>query len=237
MTTTYKSEITGNTYSGKLSYYYNCNDDCTQLYIGDALVQEIAGCLNREEVDEYFNEYYPEQLEIPTEKVRDFFSTKNIGIEDFQTREDLEDWLVDYARESGEFNQETLEKADWEEIGYDFCEHGFFEEDKNKNYNFKQWLEKTVCPCCGSTNISETDVDYDTDYGTDSYFRDWSCSSCRAEWSEKYKLSEISAEEGEYREVIHNEDIAMLERENKAMAEFLASLGYTNEEISNIANQ
>lgn len=33
-----------------------------------------------------------------------------------------------------------------------------------------------------------------------------------------------------------NEDLEMLERENKAMAEFLSSLGYTDEEVSNIAN-
>lgn len=57
---TYKSEITGEIYEGELSSYYNHHDDCTQLYIGEALVQEIGGCLDSDEVDDYFLDYYPE---------------------------------------------------------------------------------------------------------------------------------------------------------------------------------
>lgn len=65
--TKYRSEITGETYvaafeNGK-SFYYNSHDDVTQLYIGEALVQEISGCLDSDEVDEYFKEYYPEVID------------------------------------------------------------------------------------------------------------------------------------------------------------------------------
>lgn len=56
--TTYKSEITGCEYVGEFSFYYNHHDDVTQLYIDEAMVQEISGCLDADEAKEYFEDYY-----------------------------------------------------------------------------------------------------------------------------------------------------------------------------------
>lgn len=58
----YKSELTGSIYVGDKSAYYNEHEDVTQLYIGEALVQEISGFLEDEEIEEYFNDYYIETL-------------------------------------------------------------------------------------------------------------------------------------------------------------------------------
>lgn len=41
---------------------------------------------------------------------------------------------------------------------------------------------------------------------------------------------------GEILDITTSEDIQMLERENQAMANVLLKLGYTNEQISDIAN-
>ena len=56
-------------------------------------------------------------------------------------------------------------------------------------------------------------------------------------WQEAMNYAE-SLNNIERRNIQHTviEDLEMLERENKAMAEFLSSLGYTDEEVSNIAN-
>lgn len=60
---TYKSDITNAIYEGELSSHYDSHENVTQLYIGDALVQEVSGCLDSDEVEEYFNDYYPEIVE------------------------------------------------------------------------------------------------------------------------------------------------------------------------------
>lgn len=73
MQETRKSEITGEVYVGEISGYFNEHKNVTQMYIGEALVQEISGELNNEDLDEYFNEYYP--------KYEDIFAPSDICLE------------------------------------------------------------------------------------------------------------------------------------------------------------
>lgn len=60
MAALYKSKLTGNFYEGTRSHCYDKHNDETQLWIDEALVQTISGELDADEVEEYFNDYYPE---------------------------------------------------------------------------------------------------------------------------------------------------------------------------------
>ena len=61
-----------------------------------------------------------------------------------------------------------------------------------KIYDFKKWVDDSVCPCCGANNYLGT---Y-TDMTDTSVFRDYVCDKCGAEWNETYKLFAVEAEKG-----------------------------------------
>lgn len=99
--------------------------------------------------------------------------------------------------------------------------------------NLKEFYENSVCPHCG------IDCDYvmvDEEVDGECYFEYHKCDECSGTWTTRYTMDKIETNGGEETFYIPNEDEEMLASENKAMAEFLEKLGFSEEDISNIAN-
>lgn len=96
--------------------------------------------------------------------------------------------------------------------------------------NLKNWHEETICPCCGSSDFSNSD-----DYQSNEIFRDFTCNSCNAKWVERYNLTKVTAYGMDLD--IHSELEDGLLKENQIYKDFIKSLGYSDEQLAMIKDK
>lgn len=99
-----------------------------------------------------------------------------------------------------------------------------------KEVNLKTFIEEDNCPHCGHSIYGC--VDEYNDFQT--HFKYNKCDECGETWTERYSLDKVECNNGEIFECVTSENEDLLARENKAMAEFLESIGYSQIQISNI---
>lgn len=96
--------------------------------------------------------------------------------------------------------------------------------------NLKNWHEETICPCCGSSDFSNSD-----DYQSNEIFRDFTCNGCNAKWVERYNLTKVTAYGIDLD--IHSEVEEDLLKENQIYKDFIKSLSYSDVQLSMIKNK
>lgn len=96
--------------------------------------------------------------------------------------------------------------------------------------NLKNWHEETICPCCGSSDFSNSD-----DYQSNEIFRDFTCNSCNAKWVERYNLTKVNAYGMDLD--IHSEVEESILKENQIFKDFIKSLGYSDEQLAKIKDK
>ncbi len=96
--------------------------------------------------------------------------------------------------------------------------------------NLKNWHEETICPCCGSSDFSNSD-----DYQSNEIFRDFTCNSCNAKWVERYNLTKVTAYGMDLD--IHSELEDGLLKENQIYKDFIKSLGYSDVQLAMIKDK
>lgn len=95
--------------------------------------------------------------------------------------------------------------------------------------NFTKWVEEAVCPCCGGRNYSDEPY-----YETTEVFRDFTCNDCESEWSERYNLTLVTANDIDFAITSESED--RLQTQNNQLKTFIKNLGYNEHQISMICN-
>ncbi len=96
--------------------------------------------------------------------------------------------------------------------------------------NLKNWHEETICPCCGSSDFSNSD-----DYQSNEIFRDFTCNSCNAKWVERYNLTKVTAYGMDLD--IHSEVEEAILKENQIYKDFIKSLGYSDVQLAMIKDK
>lgn len=97
--------------------------------------------------------------------------------------------------------------------------------------NLEEYYYNTTCPHCGE---SSDPILMGNELNGHYYFEYLECNKCYGAWTTRYVLNKIESNGKTF--YMPNDDLEMLASENKAMAEFLEKLGYSSDDISNIAN-
>jgi hypothetical protein len=101
-----------------------------------------------------------------------------------------------------------------------------------KEVNLKTFIEEDNCPHCGHSIYGC--VDEYNDFQT--HFKYNKCDECGETWTERYSLDKVECNNGEIFEYVTSENEDLLARENKAMAEYLGTLGFTQDDITDICS-